>query len=152
ANVGGARITRRRDTDGAIGLEMLTGSDPARAPFGVNRWGYIREIIRGDTLELVAVKTRTEEETIEEARAGAKDQSASRFLVFIRERVNPREAVAWNAIGEVGREISFHELDVALDRFPNVTGWQEHRISRPAGVRPGFLTAFTELMDSTAAA
>src|SRR5262245_65045760 len=32
-NVGGARITRRRSPDGTFGVEMLTGSDPERAPF-----------------------------------------------------------------------------------------------------------------------
>src|SRR5262245_40940199 len=124
ANVGGARITRRRADDGTIGLEMLTGSDPARAPFGVNRWGYIREIVRGNSAELVAVKTQTEEESLEEAKTNATNQSASRFLVFIRERVTAREATAWHAIADVGREASFHDLDFALDRMQTVTNWQ----------------------------
>src|SRR2546422_3770649 len=68
-NVGGARITRRRSADGTFSLEMLTGSDPERAPFRTNRWGYIREVVRGAAAELVAVKTQTEEESIEAARA-----------------------------------------------------------------------------------
>jgi hypothetical protein len=150
ANVGGARITRRRGADGTVGLEMLTGSDPARAPFGINRWGYIREIVRGAEAELVAIKTQTEEESIEDAKSNLHNQGANRFLVFIRERVTPRDAVAWSTVFDVGRQVSFRDLEFALGRMPQITGWQERRVIRPPGVRPGFLTALTELMDETA--
>src|SRR5262249_47790393 len=68
-NVGGGRMTWRQAPDGTVSLELLMGSDPARAPFKTNRWGYIREVVRGDSAELVAVKSETEEETIDQARA-----------------------------------------------------------------------------------
>lgn len=149
-NVGGARITRRRGGDGSIALEMLTGSDPARAPFRTNRWGYIREIVRGDQAELVALKTETDEETIEQAKANVSNTNARGALVFIREQVTQHEAVAWSAVAEVGRDVSFRDLDYVLNRFPEIRNWQERRLVRPPGTRPGFLTAFTEMMDSTA--
>jgi len=151
-NVGGARISRRRADDGTRGLEMLTGSDPARAPFKANRWGYIREIVRGSVAELVAVKSEIEEETIEEAKANENDKRSARALVFIRERVTPNESVTWTAIADVGRDVSYRDLDIVLDRMATLQRWQQRRITRPPQARSGFLVAFTELMDTTVAA
>ena len=42
-DVGGARVSWRGDADGAFGLDLLIGSDPARAPRQINRWG--RELV-----------------------------------------------------------------------------------------------------------
>src|SRR5262245_61860626 len=41
-DVGGARI-RWTGADAANGFELLIGSDPARAPRQINKWGYIAE-------------------------------------------------------------------------------------------------------------
>jgi hypothetical protein len=150
-NVGGARITRRRGADGALELEMLSGSDPARAPFKTNRWGYIREVVHGDVAELVAIKSEIEEETIEEARAN-ENTGGTRTLVFIRERLTPTEAVAWSTIADVGREVSYRDLEYVLGRMGSLDHWQERRLARPQDARSGFLVAFTELMDGAVAA
>ena len=48
-NVGGARIGWLGDQSGSKGFELLIGSDPARAPRKINRWGYIAEELRGST-------------------------------------------------------------------------------------------------------
>jgi hypothetical protein len=151
-NVGGARITRRRGNDGRRALEMLTGSDPARAPFGTNRWGYIQEIIQGNDVDLVAVKTPTEEETIEDAKASVRNTNARGVLVFIREHVTARESVAWSTVAEVGRDVTFRDLDAVLRRMPALGGWQQRRLTRPPDARPGFLTAFADMMDASAKA
>jgi hypothetical protein len=151
-NVGGARITRRLAPDGTLGLEMLTGSDPARAPFHTNRWGYIREIVRGGVAEIVAVKSDIEEETIEEAKASAKDKNSARSLEFIRERVTPTEAVAWSRVADVERDVSYRDLEFVLGRMATLDDWQEQRLERPPDARSGFLVAFMELMDNTVAA
>jgi hypothetical protein len=149
-NVGGARITHRRGDDGSFALEMLTGSDPARAPFGTNRWGYIREVVRGDTADLVAVKTDTDEETIEEAKTNVRNKKASGVLLFIRERVTAHETIAWTTLADVGRDVSFRDVDFVLGQIPGLQNWEERRIARPPEVRPGFLTAFNEMMAATA--
>src|SRR5215471_2398561 len=44
-NVGSGRMTWRRAADGTLGFELLMGSDPSRAPFKANKWGYIREVV-----------------------------------------------------------------------------------------------------------
>ena len=48
SDVGGARIVWRRGEDGRRGYEFLLGSDPIRAPRKINRWGFVREELRGD--------------------------------------------------------------------------------------------------------
>jgi hypothetical protein len=145
-DVGGGRMTWRRDGGGTFSLELLMGSDPARAPFSTNRWGYIREVVHGDTAELVAVKTELEEETIEEAKASA-GRPSDGTLVFIRERVTPRDARAWTAVVDVGRDVTYNDLEFVLDRMSKVNEWNERTFDRPKGTRPGFLVALTELMD-----
>ncbi len=146
-DVGGGRMTWRRGANGTLSLELLMGSDPARAPFKANRWGYIREVIHGDTAELVAVKTEVEEETLEEAKASV-TRAAARTLVLIRERVTPHEARAWSAVVDVGRDVTFRDVDLVLDRMTKVREWNERVFARPSGTRPGFLVALTELMRS----
>src|SRR5262245_40486544 len=149
-NVGGGRMTWRRGGDGTLSLELLMGSDPARAPFKTNRWGYIREVVQGDSAELVAVKSETEEETIEEAKASAQRKDQPRSLLFIRELVTPRETRASTAITDVGLDASYRELAQVLDRMSTIRDWQERVGVRPEATRPGFLVALTELMQSGA--
>ncbi len=149
-NVGSGRMTWRRAADGTLSLELLMGSDPARAPFKTNRWGYIREVVRGDSAELVAVKTDTEEETLEEAQASVHRQDRARALLFIREVVAAAESRAATAIVDVGLDASYRELTVVLDRMSGIREWQERVGPRPQASRPGFLVALTELMQSAA--
>ncbi|HEY1305768.1 MAG TPA: hypothetical protein VGF24_19570 [Vicinamibacterales bacterium] len=147
-NIGGGRMTWRRAADGTLGFELLMGSDPARAPFKANRWGYIREVVRGDSAELVAVKSETEEETVDEARASANQKDRDRTLMFIHEQVSPRETRASSAIVDVGRDATYRELDFVLDRMATIPEWDERVGVRPKATRPGFLVALTELMQS----
>jgi hypothetical protein len=146
-NVGGGRMTWRRAADGTLSLELLTGSDPARAPFHTNRWGYVREVVRGQDAELIAVKSDIEEETIEQARAGVKRQN-DRLIEFIRERVTARDAHSWSAVEDIERDgVSYRDLEFVLGHLSSVASWQErHLEKRPPDARSGFLVAFTELM------
>ncbi len=147
-NVGSGRMTWRRSRNGTLAFELLMGSDPERAPFKANRWGYIREVVRGDSAELVAVKTDTEEESIDEAKASVNQPARDRALTFIREDVSPREARAASAVVDVGRAATYRDLDFVLDRMSSIREWQERVRTRPLSTRPGFLVALTELMQS----
>ena len=147
-NVGTGRMTWRRAADGTLSLELLMGSDPARAPFKANRWGYIREVVQGDAAELVAVKSQTEEETIDEAKASVNRKDKDRALLFIREQVTAREARTSSAIVDIGREATYRDLDIVLDRMSTIQEWDYRVLARPHAARPGFLVAFTELMRS----
>jgi hypothetical protein len=151
-DVGGGRMSWRHAGEGTFSLELLTGSDPSRAPFGTNRWGFMREVVHGDTVELVGVKSETEEETVDQARASIGREDKARMLVFMRERVTAHESVTWSAIVDVGRPATYRDLDFALDRMATIEDWQERRLARPPGTRPGFLVAFTQLMQAGVAA
>ncbi len=147
-NVGSGRMTWRRSADGTLAFELLMGSDPERAPFKTNRWGYIREVVRGDSAELVAVKTDTVEETIDEAKASVNQPAKDRALTFIREQVTSSETHAAMAIVDVGRSATYRDLDFVLGRMSSIHEWEERVRARPQSTRPGFLVALTELMQS----
>ena len=148
-NVGSGRMTWRHAADGTLGFELLMGSDPSRAPFKANKWGYIREVVRGDSAELVAVKSDTEEETIDQAKASVNQKDRDRALLFIHEQVSAHQTRASSAVVDVGREATYRELDFVLDRMATIHEWDDERVGvRPAATRPGFLVALTELMRS----
>jgi hypothetical protein len=67
-NIGAARITWRKGS-GRRTFEFLIGSDPARAPRQINRWGFIVEELDADNAEVLGVMRESNEETIEEAKA-----------------------------------------------------------------------------------
>ena len=68
-NIGEARLTWREGDDGRRAFEFLVGSDPARAPRHINRWGFIVEVLSGNKAEILGVMKGSREETIEEAEA-----------------------------------------------------------------------------------
>lgn len=67
-NVGEARMVWQHGPDGARGFELLIGSDPARAPRRINRWGYIAEEVRGSDARLLGVMKQSNEKSLEEAK------------------------------------------------------------------------------------
>lgn len=67
-NVGDARITWTNGAGGTMGLELLIGSDPARVPMRINRWGYIGEFRQQGAVDVLGVMTQSDEGTVEEAR------------------------------------------------------------------------------------
>lgn len=150
-NVGGGRMTWRQAADGTRSLELLMGSDPARAPFHTNRWGYIREVVRGQDAELVAVKSDIEEDTIEQARASSLNGHNDRLIEFIRDDVSAGGVQSWSTVADIQRDgVSYRDLGFVLGRMGSVDSWEErHLDKRPPETRPGFLVSFTELMQAT---
>ncbi len=73
-NVGGARIGWLGDSSGSRGFELLIGSDPARAPRKINRWGYIAEELRGSHASTLGVMKQSNEDSIEEAKAKLRER------------------------------------------------------------------------------
>src|SRR5437879_4325433 len=62
-DVGDAVVAKTQDADG-VAYALLIGSDPARAPRRINRWGYISEEIRGGEATLVGLMTESDEESV----------------------------------------------------------------------------------------
>ncbi len=70
ANVGGAQIVWRQDEGARRGYELLLGSDPARAPRRINRWGFVREDEDRSGATMIGVMNRSEDDSLDQAKAG----------------------------------------------------------------------------------
>lgn len=82
--VGAGRITWGESNGETRGLALLIGSDPARAPMKINRWGYIVERVTGSRAELMGVMTEAEEQSIEQARVNLGSTNAAHSFKAIR--------------------------------------------------------------------
>jgi hypothetical protein len=147
-NVGGARIRWRQGGRDESGYDLLIGSDPARAPRRVNRWGFIREEVRPSATTVVGVMKRSDEESLAEAEKNVeREKQGGVFFNMIEATVGGAESVAQVTSAKVARDYSFHELDALLDilaaeKSPPAV----RRVKVPAGGRTGLLTSIAELL------
>ena len=56
-DIGLARVVWRTGDDGARGYELLVGTDPAKAPRALNRWGFVSEEVHGAEGAVLALMT-----------------------------------------------------------------------------------------------
>jgi hypothetical protein len=147
-NVGGARLRWRRGENGDRGYDLLIGSDPARAPRRINRWGFLLEETRGNDTKVVGVMKKSDEDSLDEAKAGvANEGSAGIFFKMIQARSDAHESVATVTITRVARDYSYRELDSLLDALVKFPGQPRIRkVAVPAAGRPGFLGGLAELL------
>jgi hypothetical protein len=146
--IGAARIRVRRGEDGASGLDLLIGSDPTRAPRGINRWGYILEETRGDETTVVGIMKKSEEDTLDQATSNvAREAHGEVIFKMIQATVNRVESVARVTVAAMSHDYTYRDLDalmaaMARDHSPPVI----RKTPVPPGGRPGLLTAVTELI------
>ncbi|MDE3154656.1 MAG: hypothetical protein KGN76_06110 [Acidobacteriota bacterium] len=148
-DVGGATITWHRG-QGTAGYSLLIGSDPARAPRGINRWGYIDEEIRGSVTNLLGVMTASNEQSLEEAEASV-DRHADGTHAFrvIRASIDGRQSRSAVTTLDTRQDYSFHQLGAVLDRIPPETAGDIRMVTVPDGIEPGFLSAVASLIHAT---
>lgn len=145
-DVGLARLTWRAGEAGAKGYDLLVGTDPARAPRGINRWGFIAERVEADGGALFALMTRSDEESYDEASA-ALPASANDFRA-IRGRVESGVA-RWQVSRVLAQApLTVHDLDAAVTQVRHEAGTATARqMPLGPGTRPGFLASVAELLD-----
>lgn len=154
-NVGGARVVWRRGQDGAVGFELLIGSDPARAPRRINRWGYISEEVRGSDAHLLGVMKQSNEQSLDEAKTRLATEAREGQYVFkaIRATASAAEATSRITTIRVGRDFTFRDAETVLELVERESAAaNERRVPLPSGTRPGFLVALTELIHRSVAA
>jgi hypothetical protein len=146
-NVGGARIVWRADGDGRKGYELLLGSDPARAPRRVNRWGWTREDADPSGATMLGVMNRSEDDSLDQAKATLGRGKDGYFFKMNRARVEQGVARAEATTVFAPQDYTFRQL-ADLQRFaeaakptPRV---REGRL--PPGTRPGLLSALADLV------
>jgi hypothetical protein len=140
---------RSRDAAGGRRMELLIGTDPARAPLQINRWGYIAEAACDDGAELIGLMTESNEQTVEQAQETA----------TTRQR-NPLKAIrARSGGGQVHTEIlavsppdvvTYRDLDRVLALLPAAGAMKTAAV--PDGADSGFLVAVTSLIRDSVAA
>ena len=148
-DIGLARIVWRRGESGAVGYEFLVGTDPAKAPRSLNRWGYIAEDVDGADGSLLALMTGADEASYNEAASNSSRPPGSGDFRAINARVLGGAATWQTARVTTPSALTVHDVDAALDRVRRETSAAVSRgMSLPSGARPGFLTAVAELIDS----
>ena len=142
-----------RGGEGAVAYELLIGSDAAKAPRGLNRWGYLLEDSRPSGTRVLGVMTTSDEATISDVtRRPAGAQPVGRF-----KGLDARIAggVSRSTAETIETERDFSVLDKAT-----IVGRIEQKLKDgavrvtavPDGVRQGFLLAVAELVQDTIAA
>jgi hypothetical protein len=149
--VGFARITWLRGGDGTLGYELLVGTDPAQAPRGINRWGYIAEAVRGEDGSVLALMTGSPDTSYskEEASSTGTGRSPAEFRA-VRGAVHQGRST-WQSLRiRPPTVLTIHDLGEALGR---VDGQMAGVVPRdgiaPAGSRSGFLVSVADAIDRT---
>jgi len=153
-NVGGARIVWRGDGNGRTGYELLLGSDPARAPRHINRWGWVREDVDSSGATTLGVMNRSEDDSLDQARARIQSEGKDGyFFKLVRARIEAGEARAESTTVFAPQDYTFRQLE-DLQRY--VEGAKPTPRVRtgglPDGVHPGLLFALADLVRAGVAA
>jgi hypothetical protein len=119
-DVGDARITRRNDGAGSMGFELLIGSDPARAPRRINRWGYLAEQVAGGQATVLGVMKQSNEQSIEEAegRLTAESGSGAHLFKAIRSTTADGRTSAAITILRVQNDLTYRDVESLLAMVP----------------------------------
>jgi hypothetical protein len=148
-NVGASHIVWREQEDGRKGYELLLGSDPARAPRRINRWGFVREDAGPAGAVMIGVMNRSEDDSLTTAQSRmAQEAREGRFLFkMIHARFEAGEARAENLVVYAPTDFNFRQLE-DLQRYVEASRPSPRlRTGRlPEGTHPGLLFGTAELV------
>jgi hypothetical protein len=146
-NVGGARVVWRADGDGRKGYELLLGSDPARAPRRINRWGWTREDADPSGATMLGVMNRSEDDSLDQAKATLGRGRDGYFFKMNRARVEHGVARAEATTVFAPVDFTFRQLDDLLRLVEETKPMPRVRArALPPGTRPGLLTALADVV------
>lgn len=144
-DIGLARIVWRRGSDGSRGYELLVGTEPARAPGSINRWGFVTEEALGSDGSLLALMTGSQQTSFDNEAAAAAQRGGDFQAVATRvesgtaewrlSRVRTAERMTVHDVGAVIESVQQGPRDVVQQR------------SVTAATRPGFLIAVADLLE-----
>lgn len=146
-DVGLASVVWRAGSDGGRGYELLVGTDPARAPRGLNRWGYIAEQSVEARGSLLALMTQASGTSFEDAERQAGTAGAD--IRAIRSEVAHGSARWQTARLRPAGRLTIHDVETAITRARHDTASSPLRQKAVAAtMRSGFLVAVAELVDA----
>lgn len=150
-NVGDARLTWRAASGNHRALELLIGSDPARAPRRINRWGFIVEESNTGTAEVLGLMKESNEETIEAAEAQIARQADVSVFKAARTTISGGRAVSRAMTVHAPAHLTYRELDSLLALIP-AEPRSVRTLELPSGTQIGFLVAMDSLIHASVAA
>src|SRR3954454_21573339 len=120
-DIGLARIVWRRGEGGGVGYEFLVGTDPAKAPRALNRWGYIAEDAEGAGGSLLALMTGADENSYADAESSSARPPQAGDFRAISARVGGGQATWQTARVTTPAALTVHDVDATLDRVRRET-------------------------------
>jgi hypothetical protein len=145
----GSGVIRWRGAGDETAIELLIGSDPARAPGQLNKWGYLVEAMRGAESSVVGLVSQENDDRLSDVKAGLKTRKAQRAFDTIRGHVAGTEGTARVGTLHAPSELTYHDADTVLQSVLADSTLPVKRVARGADVRPGFLTSLTGLLASS---
>lgn len=145
-NVGDGRITWTNEAGGTTGLELLIGSDPARVPMKINRWGYIGEFRGHNAMDVIGVMTQSDEGTVEEARLQSeKREDGDVPYRAMRTRIEDRVSSTRIFYRRLPHTVTYRALDDVRAVISGAAG-RPRVVPVPDNAEEGFLNAVALLV------
>ncbi len=142
-----------RGAEGAVAYELLIGTDSAKAPRSINRWGYILEDSRPSGTRVLGVMTTSDEATISDVTSKTAEAKPVGRFKGLDARIAGGISRSATATIETEREYSVCDKALIVGRIEEkLRAAALREVPVPPGVRPGFLTAVAELVNDTVAA
>ena len=146
SNIGDGRLTWRTGPGGTIGYELLVGSDPARTPRRINRWGYLREEMGAKGAIVFGVMSRSDEQSVEDADKNTSTTDGSHAFKALRQSLTgPQTRVTISDV-RVQKDLTYADLDVLLSAVSAAPS-KTKTVAMPRWTSPGFLAAAASLME-----
>ncbi len=153
SNVGGARIAWRADGNGRKGYELLLGSDPARAPRKINRWGWAREDADPSGATMFGLMNRSEDDSLDQAKSSLGPGKDGYLFKLNRARVERGVARAEATTLYAPEDFTLRQLGELLRFADQANAAPRVRTGAlPAGTHPGLLFALADLVRAGVAA
>ena len=146
SNIGDGRLTWRRGPDGTIGYELLVGSDPARTPRQINRWGYLREESSASGAIVFGVMSQSDEQSVEDANKNTSRTDGIHAFKALRQWLTGSQARVTVSDVHVQKDLTYADLDVLLSAVPAASS-ETKTVVMPQWTAPGFLAATASLME-----
>lgn len=146
-DVGLGRIVWRRSPSGTRGYEFLVGTDPAKAPRALNRWGFVAEEVTGADGSLLALMTRSDENSYDDANTSTAQAGSGTEFRALHARLDRGTVTARAAPVLTPEPLRVFDVESTLDRVRHETAAVVPRqVSAGPDVRPGFLVAVADVV------
>lgn len=144
-NIGEASITWRHHPSGRRAYELLVGTDPARAPRDLNRWGFIVEEVDGNEATIFGLMKETNEQTLEDAEAAVARKDGISVFKAAHTAISGGLARTATMTMEASADLTFRDVDTLLTRLAS-TPTRMRETPVPPATLPGFLVALDALI------